>query len=83
MPVAAYGIVAGYVGSAQVMEQSDDPAAVIGKLRRQSPHFLVNIQRMVCQTADVAVMMVAAGREIVALLQIGNHIAHPFAADIA
>lgn len=83
MSMLAYGVISLKVSGAQVMEQGNDAATFVKKFGCRCPHFPIYPQRVVCQPALIVMMVVAVGNEIVAMLQIGYDIVHPFAVDVA
>ena len=62
------GIVAWQAGGADVMEEGDNAAALVRKVRGEGSHLLVDLEGMLCQSAFVTMVVMASGREVVALL---------------
>ena len=65
------------------MEECHDPATLVREFWSENPHLKIDAKRVLCQTTDVSVVVMAVGREVVALIQIGYHVTDPFAVDVA
>ncbi|MBP3767263.1 MAG: hypothetical protein J6I31_03135 [Prevotella sp.] len=69
-------------GGAEVVEEGNDTATIVWQVWSYLPHFAIYSQRVICQTTYIPMVVMAMGREIVAVFQIGYHIVHSPARDI-
>ena len=80
--VIANGIVSFKTGCTEVVEQSHDATTFVRKVGCKGSHCPINAQRMFCQSSLEAMVVMAAGCEIITMFQIGNYVAHSISVDI-
>lgn len=82
MMMVGDGIIAFQMRGADIMEESDDAATLIWEFWGEDSHLLIDAKGVFCQSSFVSMVVVAVGREVIALVEIGNDVADALAIDI-